>query len=96
MAKNSMNFNLKMGLDSKNFKRGINEVQGLMNGFKSSLLSFGAAIGAGFSFGALFSGLKEAALELDTAMNTLKNVSKETHTFQTSIGEVSTSVSIFG
>lgn len=96
MAKNSMNFNLKMGLDSKNFKRGINEVQGLMNGFKSSLLSFGAAIGAGFSFGALFSELKQAALELDTAMNTLKNVSKETHTFQTSIGEVSTSVSIFG
>ena len=96
MAKNSMNFNLKMGLDSKNFKRGINEVQGLMNGFKSSLLSFGAAIGAGFSFGALFSGLKEAALELDTAMNTLKNVSKETYIFQTSIGEVSTSVSIFG
>ena len=96
MAKNSMNFNLKMGLDSKNFKRGINEVQGLMNGFRSSLLSFGAAIGAGFSFGALFSGLKEAALELDTAMNTLKNVSKETHIFQTSIGEVSTSVSIFG
>jgi tape measure domain-containing protein len=85
-----------MGLDSKNFKRGINEVQGLMNGFKSSLLSFGAAIGAGFSFGALFSGLKEAALELDTAMNTLKNVSKETYIFQTSIGEVSTSVSIFG
>lgn len=77
MAKNSMNFNLKMGLDSKNFKRGINEVQGLMNGFKSSLLSFGAAIGAGFSFGALFSELKQAALELDTAMNTLKNVSKE-------------------
>ena len=96
MAKNSMNFNLKMGLDSKNFNRGINEVQGLMNGFRSSLLSFGAAIGAGFSFGALFSGLKEAALELDTAMNTLKNVSKETHIFQTSIGEVSTSVSIFG
>ena len=96
MAKNSMNFNLKMGLDSKNFKRGINEVQGLMNGFKSSLLSFGAAIGAGFSFGALFSELKQAALELDTAMNTLKNVSKETYTFKTSIGEVSTSVSIFG
>lgn len=96
MAKNSMNFNLKMGLDSKNFKRGINEVQGLMNGFRSSLLSFGAAIGAGFSFGALFSELKEAALELDTAMNTLKNVSKETYTFQTSIGEVTTSVNIFG
>lgn len=96
MAKNSFNFQAKIGLESAGFKRGVREVQGSLNSLRSSFLSVTGALGLGLGLQGLISNLKNTAVELDTAMNTLKNVSKVTETVNISIGETTATVSNFG
>ena len=95
MARNSMNFQVKAGLETKGFKRGVNELKSMMGGLRSSFTSLAAGIGLGLGFKELITSLKNTSIELDTAINTLKNVSKETMYFDSSIGAVQASVSSF-
>lgn len=77
MAKNSMTFNASLRLNSKNFQKGVAQVQRSLNSLKSSFLSVAGALGLGLSFGKLGSSLMDTATKLSVAKNTLKNVSKE-------------------
>lgn len=95
MARNSMNFQVKAGLETKGFRKGVNELRSMMGGLRASFASLATGIGLGLGFKELLSGLKNTSIELDTAINTLRNVSKETTTFKMAIGEVEASVSSF-
>lgn len=75
MAKNNFNFQAKLGLETKEFKRGVRETKGLLSSLSSDFRGFAASIAAGLSIGSIFNKMKNSALELSTAMNTLKNVS---------------------
>ena len=76
MAKN-MTFNASLRLNSKNFQKGVAQVQRSLASLKSSFLSVAGALGLGLSFGKLGSSLLDTATKLSAAQNTLKNVSKE-------------------
>lgn len=75
MARNSFNFQTKVGMETKDFKKGAKEARGILNGLTSDFRSFAASLIAGFSLSSIFDRMKDSALELSTAMNTLKNVS---------------------
>lgn len=75
MAKNSFNFQAKLGLETKDFKRGARDAKGILNGLQSDFRSFAASLIAGLSIGNIFDKMKDSALELSNALNTLKNVS---------------------
>lgn len=75
MANNNFNFPVKLGLETKDFKRGVRETKSLLTSLSSDFRGFAASLAAGLSIGSIFSKMKDSALELSTAMNTLKNVS---------------------
>jgi len=75
MAKNNFNFQAKLGLETKEFKRGVRETKSLLTSLSSDFRGFAASLAAGLSIGSIFNKMKDSALELSTAMNTLKNVS---------------------
>ena len=95
MAKNSFNFQAKMGLDAKGFRKGVNQVSASLNRLKSTFSSLAAGIGVGLGFERLAGVVKDTALKLDTALNTLKNASTTTKTFKSSIGEVNLNLDLF-
>ena len=76
MAKN-MTFSASLRLNTKEFKKGISEVQKSLKSLQSSFLGVAGALGIGMSFNRLGSSLLETATKLSVAQNTLKNVSKE-------------------
>jgi tape measure domain-containing protein len=96
MARNSMNFNVKAGLETKNFKKGVNELKGQMASLRTSFASLAAGIGIGLGFKELITSLKNTSIQLDTAINTLKNVSYETQSVSTNVGDLNTRFSSFG
>ena len=75
MARNSFNFQTKLGLETKDFKNGARQANNILNGLVSDFKHFAASIAAGLSIGAIFEKMKESALDLSVALNTLKNVS---------------------
>jgi tape measure domain-containing protein len=75
MASNRFNFQAKLGLETKDFKKGIKETKSLMTSLSADFRGFAASLMAGLSIGSLFDKMKESALQLSTAMNTLKNAS---------------------
>ena len=81
MAKNSMTFNASIRLNSAQFKKGIAEVKSAIAGLKSSFLSLAGALGAGLGFSQFISSMRDTAVQLSTAQNVLKNVSKVTKEF---------------
>lgn len=78
MAKNNQTFNASLRLNSKDFKRGVAEVQKSLASLKSSFLSVAAALGAGLGLTQLLSNIKNTAVQLSVAKNTLENVSNVT------------------
>lgn len=95
MAKNSFNFQAKMGLDTKEFKRGVSQANAALGRLKSTFSSLAAGIGLGLGLDRLVGTVKETAVKLDTAMNTLKNASTTTKTFKSNVGEVTIQLNNF-
>ena len=93
MAKNNFTFKTAIKLNSAGFKKGVDTVKSAIAGLKSSFLSLAGALGAGLGFTQLISNLKDTAVQLSVAKNTLENVSKTTKTFKTSVGDVNVEVS---
>ena len=93
MAKNNFTFQTAIKLNSAGFKKGVDSVKSAIAGLKSSFLSLAGALGAGLGFTQLISNLKDTAVQLSVAKNTLENVSKTTKTFKTSVGDVNVEVS---
>lgn len=79
MAKNSFSLNTVLKLNSKEFKRGIQDVQKSLKSLMTSFKQFAASIGAGLGIYQLISQLKQATIEMDTAKAVLKNVSVVTN-----------------
>ena len=73
-----MNFNATLRLNSTQFKKGVADVQRSLNSLKSSFLSIAGALGAGLGLTQLISNLKNTAVQLSVAKNTLENVSTVT------------------
>lgn len=73
-----MTFNASLRLNSAGFKKGVAEVKSALAGLKSSFLSLAGALGAGLGFSQFISSMKDTAVQLSTAQNVLKNVSKVT------------------
>lgn len=96
MAKNSQTFNASLRLNSKDFKKGIADVQKSLAGLKSTFLSLAGALGAGLGLHQLISNLKDTAVELSVAKATLENVSHVTEEYNTAVGKVSVTTSNYG
>lgn len=77
MARNNMNFSASLRLNTKDFKKGIADVQRTLNGLKNSFLSLSAALGAGLGFSKIISNAKDTAQQLSVAKAVLHNVSQE-------------------
>lgn len=77
MARNNMNFSASLRLNTKEFKKGIADVQRTLNGLKNSFLSLSAALGAGLGFSKIISNAKDTAQQLSVAKAVLHNVSQE-------------------
>ena len=92
---NKFNFTTKLGLDTAGFKQGVNSARGAVATLKSAFLSLGAALGAGLGFRQFASSLKETAMQLSVANNTLKNVSYVTKYFKDGVKEVDIEVTNF-
>jgi len=93
MAKNNFTFQTAIKLNSAGFKKGVADVKSAIAGLRSSFLSLAGALGAGLGFTQLISNLKDTAVQLSVAKNTLENVSKTTKTFKSSVGDVNVEVS---
>ena len=78
MARGNQTFKAAFLLDAKQFKAGVREIQGSLKSLKGSFLDFSSAIGVGLGMVSFISNLKDTAVKLSVAENTLKNVSYET------------------
>ena len=92
MAKNNFNFQVKAGLDVRNFNKGVNKIQASIAKLKAAFMSFAGGIGIGLGFEKLISNVKDTAVNLDTAKNTLRNVSNVTKTLKTSVGDLDVTI----
>lgn len=72
-----MTFSASLRLNSKEFKKGISDVQRSLKSLQSSFLSVAGALGLGMSLNRLGNALMDTATKMSVAKNTLKNVSKE-------------------
>lgn len=72
-----MTFSASLRLNSKEFRRGVADVQKSLKSLQASFLSVAGALGLGLSFNRLGSELLNTATKLSVAKNTLENVSKE-------------------
>ena len=78
MARGNQTFKAAFLLDAKQFKAGVREIQGSLKSLKGSFMDFSSAIGVGLGMASFISNLKDTAVKLSVAQNTLKNVSYET------------------
>lgn len=87
MAKNNMNFNATLRLTTDQFKKGVADVKRSLDGLKRSFLGVAGALGAGLGLTQLLSNLKNTAVQLSVAKNTLENVSNVTKKWSDGIHE---------
>lgn len=96
MARNSMNLNASLRLNSKEFKRGVASIQKSLASLKGSFLSLAGALGAGLGFTQLISNIKDTAVQLSVAKNTLENVSNVTKKWSDGVNEGTIKVKNYG
>lgn len=78
MAKTNFNFQATLKLQSKEFQKGVRDIQKSLAGLKASFMNFASALGLTLGLGKFVSMMKDTAVQLDTAKNVLKNVSEST------------------
>ena len=88
MARDNMSFRTVFTLNAKQFNNGVKEIQTSLKGLKSSFLDFSSAIGLGLGMTSLISNLKETAVNMSVAQQTLQNVSKATTEYEGTLGHV--------
>lgn len=86
MARGNMSFRTAFTLDAKQFNNGVKQIQTSLKGLKSSFLDFSSAIGLGLGMTSLISNLKETAVKMSVAQQTLQNVSKTTTEYEGTLG----------
>ena len=86
MARGNMSFRTAFTLDAKQFNNGVKQIQTSLKGLKSSFLDFSSAIGLGLGMTSLVSNLKETAVKMSVAQQTLQNVSKSTTEYEGTLG----------
>ena len=86
MARDNMSFRTVFTLNAKQFNNGVKQIQTSLKGLKSSLLDFSSAIGLGLGMTSLVSNLKETAVKMSVAQQTLQNVSKTTTEYEGTLG----------
>lgn len=96
MARNNQTFNASLRLNSKDFKKGVADVQRSLASLKSSFLSIAGALGAGLGFTQLISNLKDTAVQLSVAKNTLENVSKVTKEYSDGVHKGTIEINNYG
>ena len=96
MSKNNMTFTASMRLRSAEFKKGVQEIQRSLGALKNSFLGVAGALGAGLGLTKLISNLKDTAVQLSVAKNTLENVSYETKTYTDGVEKLSMQISNYG
>ena len=77
MANRNMTFSASLRLNTKEFRKGISDVQKSLKSLQNSFLGVAGALGLGLSFSRLGSSLMDTATKLSVAKNTLENVSKD-------------------
>ena len=87
MARGNQTFKAAFLLDAKQFKAGVREIQGSLKSLKVSFMDFSSAIGVGLGMVSFISNLKDTAVKLSVAQNTLKNVSYETLKYRNATSE---------
>ena len=87
MARGNQTFKAAFLLDAKQFKAGVREIQGSLKSLKGSFMDFSSAIGVGLGMVSFISNLKDTAVKLSVAQNTLKNVSYETLKYKNATSE---------
>lgn len=88
MARGNMSFRTVFTLNAKQFNNGVKQIQTSLKGLKSSFLDFSSAIGLGLGMTTLVSNLKETAVKMSVAQQTLQNVSKDTTEYEGTLGHV--------
>lgn len=78
MAKTNFNFQATLKLQSKEFQKGVRDIQKSLAGLKASFMNFVSALGLTLGLGKFISLMKDTSIQLDTAKNVLKNVSEST------------------
>lgn len=96
MAGKNMTFNASIRLNSKEFKKGIRDVQNSIKGLQRTFLSVAGALGAGLGLTQLLSNLKNTAVQLSVAQATLQNVSQVTQTFTDGTKKMDVAISNYG
>ena len=86
MARDNMSFRTALTLNAKQFNNGVKQIQTSLKGLKSSFLDFSSAIGLGLGMASLVSNLKETAVKMSVAQQTLQNVSKSTTEYEGTLG----------
>ena len=92
MAKNNFTFQAALKLNSAGFKKGVSEVKSALAGLKSSFLSLAGALGAGLGLTQFISNMKDTAVQLSSAQNVLKNVSKVTKEYTDGVNKGSVEI----
>lgn len=87
-----MTFNASLRLNSAGFKKGVSEVKSALAGLKSSFLSLAGALGAGLGLTQFISNMKDTAVQLSSAQNVLKNVSKVTKEYTDGVNKGSVEI----
>ena len=77
MANKNMTFSASLRLNTKEFRKGITDVQKSLKSLQNSFLGVAGALGIGLSINRLGSSFMDTATKLSVAKNTLQNVSKE-------------------
>lgn len=93
MAQRQFTFQTALKLNSSGFKKGVNEVKKSLDSLKKSFTSIAGALGLGLGFGKFVSDVKDTALQLSVAKNTLENVSKVTKTYTDGLNKGSVEIS---
>lgn len=88
MARGNMSLKTVFTLNAKQFNNGVKQIQTSLKGLKSSFLDFSSAIGLGLGMTTLVSNLKETAVKMSVAQQTLQNVSKSTTEYEGTLGHV--------
>ena len=88
-----MTFTASMRLRPAEFKKGVQEIRRSITELKNTFLTLSAALGAGLGLTKLISNLKDTAVQLSVARNTLENVSFVTKEFTSDLGKGSIQIS---